>query len=266
MSYLYRMRKLLFIIILLSFYINTSAQIINGRDYNPENDPQQIQGNNNANTLPKPPKNQVNKTQPKRDTTGNYNKTNILQVGVCGLITSLNFFKNAQANPYYPAISARVYYQPNNNIRFVADYSRVETANLVPTWLNVKNTYFDVDAHFLMHFTGNVGIVYFILGASSQFWKSYYTGVDDYNSTADAKIQPNTNFKTIYFGANIGVGFEFKVLPRFDIYGEVRYRVSDTDVGFGLSDVCYGAGIKYTLIDFHPKAVYKKPSKHFKWF
>jgi hypothetical protein len=261
------MRKLLFTVTLLSaICASSSAQIINGRDYVPENNPQQTQGNNDANTLPKPAQNQVSKTHPKKDTTGNYNKTNILQVGVCGLITSLNFFKNAQANPYYPALSCRLYYQPNNNIRFVADYSRVEKANLIPTWLNVRNTYFDIDAHFLMHFTGNVGIVYFILGASSQVWKSFYTGVDDYNSAADAKIQPNTNYKTIYFGANIGIGFEFKVLPRFDAYGEVRYRVSDTDVGFGLSDVCYGVGVKYTLIDFRPKAVYKKPSKHFKWF
>lgn len=182
------------------------------------------------------------------------------------MATSLNFFKNAQTFTYYPAISFRLYYQPNNYIRLVADYTKVQEANLIPTWLNVKTNYLDLDAHFLMHFINSSGVAYFILGASSQSWKSYYTGIDDFNSLADAKIKPNTNYKTTYYGANVGIGFEFKILPRFDAYVEVRYRIANTDVGFGLSDVCYGGGVKYTLIDFNPKVPHKKPSKHFKWF
>ncbi len=258
------MKKAFFIVISFLLFTNAFTQIINLRDGGMQDFYQPSKESSDATkpilTQPK------ERTRHKKDTIINTNRTNIIQIGAGGLLTSLNFFKNAQTFTYYPAISFRMYYQPNNYIRFVADYTKVQEASIAPTWLNVRNTYFDIDANFLMHFIGSAGIAYFILGASSQSWKSYYTGVDDYNSTADAKIQPNTNYKATYFGANIGVGFEFKILPRFDMYGEVRYRVSYTDVGFGLSDVCYGVGVKYTLLDFNPKVPHKKPSKHFKWF
>ena len=182
------------------------------------------------------------------------------------MITSINFFKNGQEHTYYPAASCRLYYQPNNFIRFVLDYTKVQTATIGATWLNVKSTYLDLDAHILMHFTdGNKGLIYVILGASTQSWKGYYTGFDDYNSAADAKIKPKTNEKALYFGGSVGTGFEYRIIPRIDAYGEVRFRITNTDVGFGLSDVCYGIGIKYTLLKTHPKT-HKNAGKHFKWF
>ena len=226
------MRKLIFIFTCLFFVIKLSAQ----------------KGTNGS----------------KKDTATNSGKTNIIQIGAGGLLTSLNFFKNAQQFTYYPAFSGRLYYQPSQYIRFVVDYSKVEQVNLIPTWLNVRNTYLDIDAHFLLHFDDKISSAYFILGASSQYWKSFYTGIDDYNNRG-TRI-PNTNYNAVYYGANIGFGFEFNILPRFDVYGEIRFRITDTDVGFGLSDVCYGVGIKYTLLNIHPIHGYRRPSKHFHWF
>lgn len=270
------MRRLLFIPISVFFCIPVFAQIINGRDANIHDYYEQIQNKKeikdiDVKKMPKPVSKPVSAYQ-KVDTSysNNTDKVNVIEIGAGGLLTSLNFFKNAQKFTYYPAVSVRAYYQPKGYIRFMVDYSSlVQPANIIPTWLNVKSTYVDMDAHLLMHFynsgNSNKSIVYFIMGVSAQSWKGYYTGIDDYNSSV-LKIEANTNYKTVYFGGNVGFGFEYKFATRLGLYGEIRFRITDTDVGFGLSDVCYGVGLKCALIDFHPKAVYRKPGKHFKWF
>ena len=189
-----------------------------------------------------------------------------IEVGAGGILTSLNFFKNAQNFTYYPAASFRLYVQPNSFLQLVVDYSKVQQVNIIPTWYNVQNTYFDLDAHFLLHPAhADRTTVYFVLGFTSQFWRGVYTGIDDFNHYI-LTVKKNTDYKAIYYGGTIGIGFEFKVVNRINLYGEVRYKLTQTDVGFGLSDVCYGVGVKYTLLDFHPKPIYNKPSKHFHWF
>jgi hypothetical protein len=261
-----RMRIFFLIVLFLSFCTNAFTQIINGKDNIPQYNPQQIQVDNPENKSTKPTQSKTN-THFNKDTATNTNRTNIVQIGAGGLLTSSNFFRNDQQSTLRPAFSARLYYQPNGFFRLLFDYSIVEKENIIPTWTNVRNSFYDIDAHFLMHFNNiNRGLIYFILGATSQSWKGYYTGIDDINYAKDEKIQPNTNYKAIYYGANIGIGLEFKIFSHLDAYGEVRFRVMDTDVAFGLSDVCFGVGLKYTLIDFNPKVPHKKPSKHFKWF
>ncbi|MHB8260184.1 MAG: hypothetical protein ACYDCN_04995 [Bacteroidia bacterium] len=245
------MRKLFSIIVLLYASIKIFAQIL-------------IQGSGDYKNPLKYAPTQAS-TNSRKDTINNPNKINIIQIGVGGLLTSLNYFRNAQQFTYYPAFSARLYYQPNGFVRFVIDYSKAQPANIIPTWVNVKSAYLDIDVHFLMHTSKDIGLIYFIVGASSQSWKGFYTGIDDYNKAADKNILPNTNYNTNYFGGNVGVGFEFKILPRFDVYGEAHYYITNTDVGFGFSNSSYGAGIKYTLLDIRPKAIYQKPSKHYKW-
>ena len=208
---------------------------------------------------------QANTNNLVKDTTPNKEvKSKLIQIGAGGLYTSLNFFKNAQNFTYYPAYSARLYFQPNDILQFVVDYSKVQEVTIVPTWLNVHNTYLDLDAHLLMHPNHGNAIVYFVFGFSTQLWKGVYTGVDDYNYYV-LHVKHNTDYKTIYYGVSLGMGFEYPFLKRYAAYGEVRYRMTKTDVGFGLSDVCYGAGLKFTLFDFHPKPVHSKPGKHFKW-
>jgi hypothetical protein len=247
------MKKLVFIIVFLSCWITSFSQ---------SNPYQKIQ--NNEAKKNRTANQQQENNNFKKDTVDNGAKPTRIQVGGGGLFTSLNFFKNAQAFTYYPAYSARLYFQPTSYLQFVLDYSKVQEVNIIPTWLNVHNTYLDIDAHFLMHPYEGKTTVYLVLGFSSQFWKGVYTGIDDYNYYV-LHVQHNTNYKTVYYGASLGIGFEFNLIKRLDLYGEVRYRMTKTDVGFGLSDVCYGIGLKYTLFDFHPKPVHNKPGKHFKW-
>jgi len=253
-------KKLFFISILFSICLEPFAQ----------NNQYLILGNDEAPKKQKPkkavqqkaPSNPVNKEEVDK----NFVPSKAIEVGAGGILTSLNFFKNAQNFTYYPASSFRLYLQPNTFVQFVFDYSKVEQVNIVPTWYNVRNTYLDLDAHFLLRpANAQRTLVYFVLGVTSQFWHGVYTGIDDYNHYI-LTVKKNTDYKAIYYGGTIGVGFEFKVADRINLYGEVRYKLTQTDVGFGLSDVCYGVGVKYTLIDFRPKPIYNKPSKHFHWF
>jgi len=199
----------------------------------------------------------------KKDSSSSSNKITRIQIGAGGIYSSLNFFKNAQVRTYYTGVTGRLYYQPLRYFRILVDYTQIEPVSLRPTWLNVHNTYLDIDANFLFNFSDTKFSGYFILGASSQRWNGFYTGINDYNNRG-SKV-PYTNYKTTYYGGNIGLGVEYQITKRLDIYAEMRFRVTDTDVGFGLSDVCYGGGLKYAIIDRYPGKIYKKPSKHFKW-
>ncbi|HTA63344.1 MAG TPA: hypothetical protein VK835_12845 [Bacteroidia bacterium] len=267
------LKKLLFVLVFFSFCLKPFAQsnpylILENKEAEKRQQEQKAAKQKARKAAKEQTNNQAFNSPEKKDTVIHQSstKTKAIEIGAGGLYTSLNFFKNAQAFTYYPASSFRLYLQPNNFVQFVLDYSHVKQVNIVPTWLNVQNTYIDFDAHFLMHpDKADRTLVYFVLGVSSQIWKGLYTGIDDYNY-ALLHIPHNTNYKAIYYGASIGVGFEFKVINRVNLYGEVRYRMTQTDVGFGLSDVCYGAGVKYTLVDFHPKPIYNKPGKHFHWF
>ena len=264
------MKRLLFIIAPIFFCSTVFAQITNGRDANIHNYYEQIQKKNEVKKVSNP-----NQSKPSVYTNADTGKTkklekiNVIHIGAGGLLTSLNFFKNTQQFTYFPEVSARIYYQPAGFLRLMVDYATlIKQVNIIPTWLNVKSTYIDVDAHILMrlrNIENQNKLFYFIVGASAQSWKGYYTGIDDFNNSA-LKIQPNTNYKMLYFGGSIGFGFEYNFAPRLGMYGEIRFRVTNTDVGFGLTDVCYGLGIKCRLIDFYPKAIYKRPGKHFKWF
>ncbi|MEO8762301.1 MAG: hypothetical protein ABI448_15505 [Bacteroidia bacterium] len=202
---------------------------------------------------------------PKNDTGLHSNRVTKIQIGIGGIISSLNFFKNAQVKTYYPGLTARLYYQPLKFLRFLVDYTQIQPVTITPTWLNVHNTYLDIDMNLLFNFADTKFFGYFILGASSQRWNGFYTGINDFNPQ-NKKIVPNTNYKTTYYGGNIGLGAEYQILRRLDIYIEMRFRVTDTDVGFGLSDVCYGGGIKYAIIDRYPGKIYKNPKKHLHWF
>lgn len=197
----------------------------------------------------------------KRDTL--YAKSKLIEIGAGGFYSSLNYFKNAGQSTFFPGYSARVLFQPNNYIRFCADLSQVTNVNIEPTWLNVSNRFIDVDMHFLMRFFDRISSAYFILGFSTQQWKGFYTGIDDYNAPV-LKIQKNTEYSKTYYGGNIGMGVEFKILPRLDIYSELRWRLTQTDVGFGLSDVCWGAGIKFTVLKLNP--FYRKLGDRYHWF
>lgn len=173
-------------------------------------------------------------------------KTRILSVGAGFIKTSLNYYKNAQENTYFTGHGFRLMFQPNETFRVAANFSTVNSVNIQPTWLNVRNNFYDLDAHFMMHFMDKRNIAYFIMGASAQYWNGFYTGLVDYNQFK-LNAPANKVYESWYYGAKIGMGVEIKVYGPISGYGEFIFRVSNTDVGAGISDVVYGLGLKMNL-------------------
>ncbi len=186
----------------------------------------------------------------KKDTTKNTGI--IFSVGGGMIYTSLNFFKNYQEETYYRGGGGRIMMQLSDRFRISANIEQVKSINIQPIWLNVNNIFYDLDAHFLMHFADGKSIAYFIMGASAQYWKGFYTGIHDLNSWK-LNTPPNSNYQALYYGATLGMGAEVKIAGPLSIYGEFRFRISKTDVGTGLNDVLYSAGLKINLPTLKPK-------------
>lgn len=180
-------------------------------------------------------------------------KTRIFSVGAGFVKTSLNFFKNFGEDTYSNGYGVRAMFQPSQTFRMAACFSKVESVNITPTWVNVNNSFFDLDAHFMMHFADKRNIAYFILGASGQHWKGYYTGLHDLNKWK-LNLTPNSMYSSVYFGGKIGMGAEIKIVGPISGYGEFIFRITKTDVGAGLSDVVYGLGIKANLANLARKS------------
>ena len=104
------------------------------------------------------------------------------------------------------------------------------------------------------------------MGASAQYWNGFYTGIHDLNWWR-LNIPLNSNYKALYYGVTMGMGAEIFIVGPLSIFGEFRFRISKTDVGTGLNDVLYSAGLKldffalkskkgahhHSLLKFHDK-------------
>ncbi|HWY37618.1 MAG TPA: hypothetical protein VNY73_03600 [Bacteroidia bacterium] len=178
----------------------------------------------------------------------------VLSIGGGGIYTSLNFFKNYQEQTYYGGNGVRVLAQFNDLFRVCLSRDEVNSIDIPPVWLNVKSVYYDLDLHIISHFWGTENLGYLILGASSQYWNGFYTGINDFNAWK-LNIPRNTYYHTLYYGATVGVGTEIKLVGPLSLYGEFRFRLSKTDLGTGLNDVLYGGGLKLNL------ATIKKPKE-----
>ncbi len=177
-------------------------------------------------------------------------KTRIFSLSGGFIKTSLNFFKNYGEDTYSNGYGLRALFQPSETFRMAACYSSVEMVDIKPTWLRVNNSFYDLDAHFLMHFADRRNIAYFIMGLSAQYWNGFYTGLHDVDFWK-LNAPHNQTYKALYFGGRIGMGAEIKVYGPISGYGEFIFRLTKTDVGSGLSDVVYGLGIKVNVANLN---------------
>jgi hypothetical protein len=185
------------------------------------------------------------KPKPAKKDTSHHNHF-ILSVGGGFIYTSLNFFKNYQEETYYTGRGFRVMAQFNNRFRICVSRDQVNSIDILPVWLHVKNIYYDIDAHFISNFRTSNNTAYFILGTSTQYWSGFYTGINDVNRWK-LNIPLNSNYKTMYYGLTVGVGLEIRLYKPLSMYGEFRFRVSKTDLGAGINDVLYGGGLKLNI-------------------
>lgn len=176
----------------------------------------------------------------------------IFSVGANMIYTSLNFFKNYQEETYYSGRGIRLMAQFGDRFRISSGIEQVRAINIVPIWYNVSNTFYDLDAHWILHFLDGHSKAYFILGASAQKWQGFYAGTHDLNGWK-MHVSPNQNYTALYYGITMGMGAEIKIIGPLSLFGEFRCRISKTDVGTGLNDVLYSGGLKLNFLALKPK-------------
>ena len=184
----------------------------------------------------------------KKDTS----KRNSLFVSVAGgmAYTSLFFYRDYEdVTTFTGGYTGRLMLQYNNVIRLSINYTKLNTAEILPVWTNIKNTLVDVEVHFMANVKNDPIITpYIIAGAYAQYWDAFYTGILDRNQWKYF-IPPNTNYKRTYYGAALGFGFQFRIIGPLSLYTEFRLRASKTEISsFNLNDNSYGGGIKLNLI------------------
>lgn len=182
------------------------------------------------------------KTNPK-DTT---RKIRVFSISGGLFKTSLNFFKNIDQDPYSAGYSLRALLQTSETFRLSGTFCKVASVNIDPTWVNVRNSFFDLDANFMMHFADARNLAYFIAGASGQYWNGYYTGLRDLN-TVKPNAAPNMRNQGLHISARTGMGAEIKIYGPISGYGEFIFRFSGTDRNKGLIDLSYNTGIKVNV-------------------
>lgn len=197
----------------------------------------------------------------------------VFSFGFGANLSSVNVFRNYKENPYNLGLNTRLAYNFNDNIRFVAEYTRTKKFDLNPTWLNIKSQSFVISTNAVGYIKDQDVMIYTISGLCIQSWNGYYTGLQDF-STAQFYYTDNTYIRNRNICLDLGIGFE-RPFPGFNLYGDFRYRFANIDNRFGITDANYNLGIKFPIIvkqkglnKKHPKKKRKlfKGSDKYHWF
>jgi hypothetical protein len=186
--------------------------------------------------------------------------TNAFYLGGGCVLSSVNIFRNYRQNPYRLGYNFRAYNEFSSNMRMMAEYTYMPKFSLEPTWLDVKNDVIDINLNLLAQIKDYKAIFYTITGLYAQRWKSFYTGINDFSNSKKTYLT-NSIVINRYIGLDLGLGFE-RAFPGFQFFGEFRYRFSNTDSGFGITDAAYSAGLKTKLNTKRKKKYHGK----YNWF
>lgn len=186
-------------------------------------------------------------------------KENRFSIGLGANLSSINLSRNYRENPYKIGLNARATYEANSVIRVMAEYSYTPKFDLDPTWIGIHNQVFGLSANVMAYTRDRGAMVYTITGLGIQRWKGFYTGIHDF-SRARFYHQPNTTVLNKTLGLDLGIGFEKEVLGSF-LYFDFRYRFAQLEHAFGITDVIYNLGIKFTIHQEDLKNGKKKKAK-----
>ncbi len=188
-----------------------------------------------------------------------------LYIGTGAVLSSVNIFRNYRENPYRLGFNARLCWEFADNLRISTEYNYTPHFNITPTWLNVSNKVVDLNLNFLARIKDQEALFYTISGICLQQWKGLYTGVNDFNTTKDI-YTPQRIYVNNYLGLNLGIGIE-KPFHHFQVFGEFKYRFSETESGFGITDAVYACGIKTKIFtSLSLKKIYRKLNDKYSWF
>jgi hypothetical protein len=169
-----------------------------------------------------------------------------------GITRSVLFLaRNTKANNDAYGYNLQAIYTISQLMRLTTEFTRYFPINIAPTWYNVRAFTVESNMHFITRFQDSETYFYPMLGISYNVFEGFFTGQNDFLNLRSVYPMQKTVISR-WGGFNAGLGFE-QFFNHFSVFGEFKMRVGISE-GYNdltILDVCYSAGLRYT-IHTHP--------------
>ena len=157
-------------------------------------------------------------------------------------LTSVNIFKNYKTNPYALGYDIRAFYELDQVMRLMGQYTLIPNFDFSPTWLDLRSHTVEAGFNLMANILDQEANFYTISTLCFQSFKGFYTGLNDFSNQKNIYI-PNTIQKENYVGISLGAGFE-RSFVNSDLFLDFRYRFAVDGRVFTISDAAYSLGWK----------------------
>lgn len=167
-------------------------------------------------------------------------------VGFGGTRSVLYLNRNVKENNDAAGLHFSVIYGGSKLLRLSAEYSHFFPINIEPTWQNINAKSIECNMHIIARFTKSKAFFYPIVGLSYNEFNGFFTGKNDFLNLSD-KYGKNTQVKTVWYGLNIGTGYEYYI-QKVSLFLDYKMRVGFADGRqLNIMDVCFTAGARFNL-------------------
>ncbi len=130
-------------------------------------------------------------------------------------------------------------------LRAKIEYTHYNRIDIEPTWFNIRSSTIEGNLQLLARFKKTRAYFYPLFGVSHNSFSGYFTGQGDFLNLSE-KYKKNTIARTNWFGANVGVGYEY-YFKKISFFGEYKMRIGNYDRQLNIMDVCFSFGLNYSL-------------------
>lgn len=167
-----------------------------------------------------------------------------LGIGATRSVLYLN--RNVKENNDATGLHFSLIYGGNKNLRLSTEYSYFFPINIEPTWFNIRAKCIESNLHIIARFTKTKAYFYPIVGISYNEFSGFFTGRNDFLNLTD-KYGKNTHVKTIWYGLNVGTGYEYYIY-NFSLFLDYKMRIGLAEKKqLNIMDVCFTAGLRYNF-------------------
>lgn len=154
--------------------------------------------------------------------------------------------RNVKENNDATGLHFSVIYGGSKILRLSTEYSYYFPINIEPTWQNINARTIESNLHIIARFTKTNAFFYPVVGFSYNEFNGFFTGKNDFLNLSD-KYAKNTQVKTVWYGLNIGTGYEYYI-KKVSLFLDYKMRVGFADAKqLNIMDVCFSAGARFNL-------------------
>ncbi len=154
--------------------------------------------------------------------------------------------RNVKENNDATGLHFSVIYGGSKILRLSTEYSYYFPISIEPTWQNINARTIESNLHIIARFTKSNAFFYPVVGLSYNEFNGFFTGKNDFLNLSD-KYAKNTQVKTVWYGLNIGTGYEYYI-KKVSLFLDYKMRVGFADAKqLNIMDVCFSAGARFNL-------------------